>query len=292
MAAKHKLINSMKLLLEKNKHGSFATQNKRAIELAHMAKDLTKGGYKMKHVQGLKPKHVEYLNKLWQERGLSAGTIKNKNAQLRWWADITGKSNIIPSNEEMGLEKRIYVSGENKSLELADIDMEKIKSQHMQAYLRLQYHLGLRREEALKLKPHLADKGHALILQGSWCKGGRPRIVPILTKEARDVVDFAKSLALSSELSLIPEEKSYKEQKIFYDNQVAEAGIHHAHGLRHAYAQRRYKELTGWECSLKGGSKYADLTPEEKVKDYEARLTITEELGHSRVSILSQYIGR
>ena len=38
---------------------------------------------------------------------------------------------------------------------------------------------GLRLEEALKLKPVQADKGHVLRLQGSWTKGGRTREIPI-----------------------------------------------------------------------------------------------------------------
>ncbi len=65
------------------------------------------------------------------------------------------------------------------------------------------------------------------------------------------------------------------------------AGIKHAHGLRHAYAQDRYKKLTGWECPKRGGPTTKELTDEQKQIDTTARLTVSEELGHSRKMILA-----
>ena len=51
------------------------------------------------------------------------------------------------------------------------------------------------------------------------------------------------------------------------------------HGLRHAYAQNRYEELTGWQCPSVGGPDSKVLTPEQRAADREARLTISQELG-------------
>ena len=70
----------------------------------------------------------------------------------------------------------------------------------------------------------------------------------------------------------------------------ANAGIRNPHGLRHAYAQARYKELTGWEAPINGGSTAKQLTPEQKQKDHEARMIITESLGHSRRQIVANYL--
>lgn len=48
--------------------------------------------------------------------------------------------------------------------------------------LELQREFGLRREEAVKLVPRLADQGDRLVLKDSWTKGGgKPREVPIRT---------------------------------------------------------------------------------------------------------------
>jgi hypothetical protein len=63
------------------------------------------------------------------------------------------------------------------------------------------------------------------------------------------------------------------------------------HGLRHGYAQRRYKQLTGWNCPARGGTPSKTLTPEQQAIDQEARLTISHELGHGRAAITAVYIG-
>lgn len=64
------------------------------------------------------------------------------------------------------------------------------------------------------------------------------------------------------------------------------------HGLRHAYAQDRYQELTGWKCSAANGPVARELTPEQRERDREARLTISRELGHEREQVTAAYLGR
>jgi len=150
----------------------------------------------------------------------------------------------------------------------------------------------LRREESLKIKPHLADKGNRLELLPTWCKGGRSRIIPIRTEEQRYWLDQAKLIAGNFGNSLIPQNKKYIQQRRIYDRQVAKGGLKNLHGLRHAYAQQRYKELTGWEAPINGGPKSRNLTQEQKQIDYQARMILTEELGHSREQITVNYLGR
>jgi hypothetical protein len=65
-----------------------------------------------------------------------------------------------------------------------------------------------------------------------------------------------------------------------------------ARNNRHAYAQDRYAELTGWSCPAAGGPVAKDLTPGQRKLDYEARLTISRELGHEREAVVGAYIGR
>ncbi len=64
------------------------------------------------------------------------------------------------------------------------------------------------------------------------------------------------------------------------------------HGLRHAYAQDRYEELTGWQCPAIGGPDRTVLSPEQKALDQEARPTVSQELGHERTQIVAAYSGR
>ena len=64
------------------------------------------------------------------------------------------------------------------------------------------------------------------------------------------------------------------------------------HGLRHAYAQERYEELTGWECPATGGPDSKSLTSEQRALGQEARLIVSQELGHERGQVTVAYLGR
>jgi hypothetical protein len=64
------------------------------------------------------------------------------------------------------------------------------------------------------------------------------------------------------------------------------------HGLRHAYSQQRYQELTGWPAPAAGGPTVKALTPEQKLADQKARLTISRELGHERIQVVGIYCGK
>jgi hypothetical protein len=130
-----------------------------------------------------------------------------------------------------------------------------------------------------------------LVLQPSWCKGGRGREIPIRTEEQRQWLDQAKAFLGDAELSLIPKGKNYIQHHYTYEKQAARAGLGRLHGLRHAYAQRRYKELAGWEAPINGGLSYKELTPARREIDKQARLVLTEELGHSRIQITVNYCG-
>ncbi len=64
------------------------------------------------------------------------------------------------------------------------------------------------------------------------------------------------------------------------------------HGLRHAYAQQRYEELTGWKSPAVGGPTFKSLTSEQRKLDLEVRLVISRELGHEREQVTAVYLGR
>ena len=156
--------------------------------------------------------------------------------------------------------------------------------------LRLQAAFGLRRGESIKIRPAWADRDNRLLLKDTWSKGKRAREIPIRSAEQRQVLDEAKVLAGRG--SLIPAERSYVEQLRRFEYQCAAAGAHRIHGHRHQYAQTRYRELTGWPAPAAGGPRSRDLTPSQREADREARLTISEELGHEREQITAVSLGR
>lgn len=281
----------LKNLCRRNRDGSYSTQATRHETLQQIAGELDKLGFQHMGVASLKAKHVEALVKSWQERGLSAGTLKNRMATLRWWADKAGvKGSVAASNDAYGIDRRIHVTNANKAATAPEMAKERISDAHARASVELQAVFGLRREEAIKFSPSYADRGDHIVLKHSWTKGGKSRVVPVRTPEQRAALDQARTIAGAG--SLIPPQLRYIDQLNVYTGQVAAAGLSKLHGLRHAYAQTRYLELTGRAAPAAGGKTSQELTPEEKAVDRAARLQISEELGHEREQITAVYLGR
>jgi hypothetical protein len=95
---------------------------------------------------------------------------------------------------------------------------------------------------------------------------------------------------LAGQGSLIPADRNYIQHLRVHERQTANAGLSKLHGLRHAYAQRRYEELTGWKAPTAGGPVTKALSPGQKVMDRVARRTISQELGHIREQMTSVYL--
>jgi site-specific recombinase XerD len=281
----------LKKLCRQCREGSYATQVNRERMLTLIANELHDLGYRKMTDRSLKPKHIEALVKHWREQNLSIGTIKNRMAVIRWWAHKVDKQNVVArSNEHYGIPDRRFITNESKARSVTQSQLDQVRDEHVRMSLELQQAFGLRREEAMKIQPMVADHGDHLLLKGSWTKGGRERIVPIRTEQQREVVNRARRLAGRG--SLIPSNRNYVHQMRVYEGNTLRAGLSHMHGLRHAYAQIRYEELTGWQCPAAGGPDSKALTPEQRERDRAARLTISRELGHEREAVTAAYLGK
>jgi hypothetical protein len=273
------------------REGSHATQAKRERMLTLIANLLHELGYRGMTAKSLKPKHIEALLGRWRKQELTTGTIKNRMAAIRWWANKVDKCNVVArSNEHYGIPDRRFVTNESKAKTVTREQLEKVRDEHVRMSLELQQAFGLRREEAMKIRAIIADQDDHLFLQGRWTKGGRGRIVPVRTEQQREVLNRAHLLAGHG--SLIPSNRNYVQQMRVYEGNTRRAGLHHMHGLRHAYAQIRYEELTDWACPAAGGPVAKELTKEQRKRDHVARLTISRELGHEREAIVSVYLGK
>ncbi|MEM1402976.1 MAG: phage integrase N-terminal domain-containing protein [Pseudomonadota bacterium] len=281
----------LKKMCQRNRDGSFATQRDRERVLTLIADQLHSLGYRNLSAVSLKPKHVEALIEKWRSDDLSAGTVKNRMAVLRWWAEKVGKQNVIArDNSHYGIPDRTFVSSGSKAKFIDTDALGKVKDVHVRMSLELQQAFGLRREEAIKFQPRYADQGDYLILKASWTKGGKAREIPVRTEVQRAVLDRAHRLVGNG--SLIPSARNYRQQVRVYEKHTANAGLSRLHGLRHAYAQRRYEELTGWEAPAAGGPTAQTLTPQQRATDREARLRISAELGHERGQVTAVYLSR
>jgi len=279
----------LKQLCRQNRDGSYSTQSKRSHHLMQIADQLHTLGFQGMNARSLKPKHVDALVKQWQEQELSTGTIKNRMAVLRWWAQKVDKQNVVArSNDHYGIPDRQFVTNSSKAKVLHAADLEKIPDPYVRFSLQLQQAFGLRREEAIKFRPGFADRGDRILLKASWTKGGKERTVPIRNAEQQALLDRIRRQVGNG--SLIPADRSYVQQLRVYERLTANAGLSRMHGLRHAYAQQRYQELTGWLPPAAGGPTSRQLSPEQRLLDQQARITITNELGHARIQIVSVYV--
>jgi len=285
------LNRDFKLMCQRNRDGSFATQHDRERLLTMMANQLHEDGFKNLRAQGIRTKHIEHLVSRWQAEGASTGTMKNRMSALRWMAEKIGKENIVArDNAAYGIADRRFVTNESKAKELDQGKLDKVSDPCTAMSLRLQEAFGLRREESIKIQPGWADRGDMLVLKSTWTKGGKEREIPIIKETQRELLNQAKALADKG--SLIPVEMSYIDQLNRFKAQTAFAGIDRVHGFRHAYAQARYAELTGWKAPAAGGPTSKQLNPEQKAIDRQARLAISRELGHEREQITAVYLGR
>lgn len=275
----------------RNRDGSFATQANRRAMLNMFSDQLGRSGFKIR-ADELKGRHVNALLRVWRAEGVTDATIKNRMAVVRWWAEKVGNPGAVKSNQEYGIGDRIYATNQDKSLTLSDINFSKLDPYVGQS-LKLQDAFGLRREESMKFQPIYAlqgqsiDEAKEIRIKNSWAKGGRERTIPITNERQRDVLRSAYQLVGHG--SLIPSDKTYKSHLVLFEFQTRENGIGRTHGLRHNYAQSRYRELMGFDCPAKGGKKLLD--PEEKLKDQAVRLQISQELGHNRINITTIYLG-
>lgn len=283
-------------MCNKHRDGSHATQANRRAMLKMFAEQLKACGYNTHRMtpNDLKGRHVNKLLELWRKDGVSTGTIKNRMVVVRWWAKKIGNAGAVKTNDTYGIEKRVYVTNRDKSISLKDLDLSQTDENIAQS-LRLQDAFGLRREESMKFQPEFALDGQTIenakyiVLKPTWTKGKRGRTIPISNENQRKELRKAYALAQKNGGSMIPKEKSYKTHLASFERVTSALGVGQTHGLRHGYAQTRYKELMGFDCPAVGGPR--SLTAEEMAKDKEVRLLISSELGHGRIGVTSIYLG-
>ncbi len=285
------LYKELTELCNRNRDGSYSTQYNRKKILTKAAKELENLGFYNLSTKGLKPKHIEALIESWKEQKLSAGTIKNRMSHLRWWASKVNKQSIIArDNDRYGIDRRQYVTNKTKAVELSNEQISNLCDKRIKCSVELQRAFGLRREESLKFQPSYAIKEKSIILKASWTKGGRAREIPITNDYQREVLERASEIAGNG--SMIPKGTSFRNWLNTYTTAIANADMAKLHGLRHSYAQKRFRELTGFDCPACGGPISKELTPEQRKVDRSVRLLISKELGHEREQITAVYLGR
>lgn len=291
---------------------SAATQDKRADVLFAGFTRLRELGFRLETVQSFAGRHVQALASDWERRELSPSTIQNNLSILRTFAQWIGKDGMVePSVKYVSAPEivtRSSVAAEDKSWRAAGVDVAErlakvaAMDRRVAVQLQLQAAFGLRARESMQLRPHLADQGTYLAVN-LGTKGGRDRVVPIDSDDKRAALAAAKALigdpAQDKALRLastIPADSSLVQWKNHYYYVLRECSISRAdgitsHGLRHGYANDRYEGLAGSASPVRGGDTPSPGS-QEREADRAARLELAEELGHSRESVTTHYLGR
>ncbi|CAB5499630.1 hypothetical protein AZO1586R_959 [Bathymodiolus azoricus thioautotrophic gill symbiont] len=273
-------------ILQHNKDGSYSTQSARADVLHQFINDMHQAGYKDFKLLKVGGRHIDRAVSGWKDNNLSPATMANRVSHLRWLSQKINKQNIVPrTNRELGIGRRSYVAQVDQSQQLPNQATMNQFTQRQQLSMQLAREFGLRREESLKFQVNVADKGDRVDLKPSWCKGGRARSIDVKTQEQRQLLDKIKSVVGKQNQSLIPKEQTYYKAMKDLSNKCSEHGIK-MHGLRHAYAQDRYKEITGRDAPVRSN----EAVPRDQI-DKAARLQISQELGHNRIEITNCYLG-
>jgi Phage integrase, N-terminal/Integrase len=300
LMSKSKLKNaqySINECIKKIQNYSHASRADMKHMLNRCVKDLHELGYMVTHIKGLKPKHIHILVEHWKNQNKNPATIKNYMAKLRKVASVLKKAELVKQgNDSYQINKRNYFPQYNKAI--SNVDFSKCPDPMIRLSLEAQSFFGLRREESMKIVLSDAWQGNKLVIKPSWTKGGIGRDIKLTNEQQRQWLLNAINLVPTGQ-SLIPKEMTYKNHLSQYHEVIERMGLSKCHGLRHAYAQRRYLEITkfydksgtGLIPPIQGGRNFKDLSSIEKYWDKTARELISQELGHSRLSITKIYCG-
>jgi len=237
-----------RFVVGKLRRGSSITRNDMLNCLGSIGRSMQRFG--LNTIRDIKPSHVvRYFAEL-NERGLSAGRMANHATAMRMLCKIMGKSDIVPSNSELGCSRSVANRTKN-----ADVRENPEKSAEVRARLSENHQIaccmarqfGLRQKETLLSYITVSrDNFDFLVVAGA--KGGRPRQVPITTAEQRAIVARNIAYRTSHGGTLINAKKSLKQGIKELQNELAAAGATRTsganmHTLRREWIIERCQEI-------------------------------------------------
>lgn len=280
------------------------TDDRRSLYFLMMAQ-LWEKGFKIRKIESLAGKHVQLLMTLWHSQRVSARTLHTRLSMIKHLCERLGKFNVVrPITEYLpeDVVRRTNVAKESKAWDSKDvdpleiIDLARTIDERLGVILAMQHFFGLRVKESIEFRPALALVGDGNTIEVFLgTKGGRVRRVPIETDDQRDVLDWARKVAVAGNNKRLRwTDCTWKQaQNRFYNLVRKRLGITGklkgitAHGLRHGYAQRRYRQQTGLPTPVEGGA----LGRIDRETHQTASIGVSRELGHGRVDVTGSYYG-
>lgn len=287
------------------KQASTKTQRERKQIILLAFAQLWLHGFRIQNPVSLGGRHIEFLAKYWQQSGLASSTLHTRMSALRVFARWVKKDGLVKCNESYFSPEVIARSGiattnrawlPNGIDPLAIIKNAREIDERLGLFLALMYFFGLRVKEALEFRPlhSMIENGIAIeIREGT--KGGRLRHVPLNTPEQMAVFQWACAIAEKSPNGRLrwPDMTWRQAQNHFYylvrvrlNISRKETGVT-MHGLRHGYAQWKYRQLTGLPTPVEGGA----IGSIDRSTHQTASISVSRALGHSRTAVTSSYYG-
>lgn len=283
----------------KNKQVSSATKDARKKRLIVAFRMLRSIGYKIDNPRNLHEKHVQALMDKMVKEEYSASMIQNAISTLRVFSVWIGKPHMIKGLEEYAPGvKRTYAAEKDKSWEGNGVDVDAIinmvsaKDQYVGMQLRAAKAFGLRRREAIMLKPIKDAREEGLYVVGGT-KGGRARMIPVETNEQKALLKQLQIFAAGNQGRLVAPGQRVDQAIERYNYMLKCFGLTKSflgvtgHGLRHQFAIDSLARK-GFTAPVRMGSQPRQIDP---MGLEQSRLQVSEELGHSRVNITNAYYG-
>jgi len=267
-------------------------------------------GMRIQILTNFNERHITRLVQHWHESGKAVSTMRTDLSVWRKFVAWIGKKGMIKPIEYYLPEvprADLILSAESedgKSWTSCRVDVQaKINeafalNERLGLLLLAQLTFGLRKQEALCLRPWKADHGTGLtVYPDAGPKGGRPRIVPILLPIQRVVLNYIKErvkkthwLGWQYTRRGAPASLAYNNKE--YADRMEELGVTRAltgtsgHGLRAEFSERM-AGVKGFCPVTLGGT--SDQMPYDELMAKVAE--ISEMLGHSRTQVMASYFG-
>ncbi|NHC07896.1 integrase domain-containing protein [Azonexus fungiphilus] len=281
------------------------TKDERRLFYPLMVAQLWELGYRIRKLESLAGKHVTALMQHWHKQGLSAGTLHTRRSMINYLCDSLGKKGVVKELTHYLPEdsvQRRTACVESKAWDahnidpLTVIDMAREIDERLAVMLAFQHFFGLRVKESIEIRPaNAVVEGGTQLEIHEGTKGGRTRRVPIMTDDQRDIVNWARRVAVAGNSNRLRwVDCTWKQaQNRFYHLIRFRLGITRklkgitAHGLRHGYAQGRYRQETGMPSPVEGGA----LGRIDRQSHHDASITVSRALGHGRIDVTASYYG-
>jgi len=277
--------------------------------LKKMVEHIYEAGFKPEKVQNLRIKHLDAVFAAWEREEHQHSTLQTELSVLRYLVSTINRPDLLKHIDEYAERKTkehrkaLARYGKPREKRAWSIQDERVaatllriieKDSLVALQLALQHAFGLRVRESFRLRPAESYQAGSRLELSRGTKGGRPRTVPVETKEQRKLLEHALEVAELNGGSMMPKEYSETSWRHHYYRVLRDCGFTRqdlgitSHGLRHDYAQRMYKKVSGLEAPVNAGTRYTD--GEAGTADLVARLEVAEVLGHGRYDITRHYL--